>query len=58
MREAVRMELRETPLRYDFIIVARNASAAAEFSDLKKFVSRVLSGLSNEDNLDRVDKIL
>lgn len=58
LREAVKMQLKETPLRYDFVIVARNAAADAEFPDLKKFVSRVFSGLNNENNLDRVDNIL
>jgi ribonuclease P protein component len=55
LREAMKMELRENPLRYDFIIVARNASAEAEFSNLRKFIHRVLSGLVNENNLDRAD---
>ncbi len=55
LREAVKMELKEHPLRYDFIIVARNASAEAEFSNLKKSIHRVLSGLVNENDLDRAD---
>jgi ribonuclease P protein component len=55
LREAMKMELKEHPLRYDFIIVARNASAEAEFSNLRKCIHRVLSGLVNENDLDRAD---
>jgi ribonuclease P protein component len=55
LREAMRMELKAHPLRYDFIIVARNASAEADFPDLRKCVHRVLTGLVNENDLDRAN---
>jgi ribonuclease P protein component len=55
LREAMRAELREHPLQFDFVIVARNASAEAEFSNLRKIIHRVLSGLVNENDLDRAD---
>jgi ribonuclease P protein component len=55
LREAMKMELKEHPLRCDFVIVARNASAEAEFSNLRKCIDSVISGLVNENDLNRAD---
>jgi ribonuclease P protein component len=55
LREALKMELKEHPLRYDFVIVARNASAEAEFTHLRNSIHRVLLGLVNENDPDRAD---
>ena len=50
LREAVRKQLMNNPLRYDLIIVARKAAAEAGFADLNRGVIKALSGLVNEDN--------
>jgi ribonuclease P protein component len=53
LREIFRRQLTDKPLRYDFVVVARNASAKAEFADLQTVVHGLFSRLgTHEDNLD------
>ncbi len=51
LREAVRKQLKENPLRSDIVIVARKAAADAAFADLEKGISRFFSGLARENNI-------
>ena len=55
-REAVRLFLKERPYSFDFVIVARQASACAEFSDIFNDISNFLSGLSDEKSFDNNNK--
>jgi ribonuclease P protein component len=56
LREALRKELVDNPLYYDFVIVARKASVDADFASLKKTLFKVLSGLRNEKTADSDNK--
>lgn len=56
LREALRKELFDNPLCYDFMIVARKASVEADFAGLKKTLLKVLSGLINEKAADSDNK--
>lgn len=56
MREASRKQLADSPLCYDFVIVARKASVEADFADLKETLFKVLSGFANENTTDNDNK--
>ncbi len=50
VRESVRRQLAGTPLKYDFVVVARPSAADADFSDLDCIISKTFAGLVDEDN--------
>lgn|GEM_PF-306020 len=53
LREIFRQELAGKPLHYDFVVVARSASAGAEFSDLQASIAKIFPRLGNhEETLD------
>ena len=53
LREIFRQQLAGKPLCYDIVVVARNASSVAEFSDLQTSVMKVFDRLGkNENTLD------
>lgn len=58
LREAVRKQLMEKPLRYDFMIIARSASADAAFAALNKVITDSIARLTHENNFNSIDKIL
>lgn len=52
LREIFRNLLTDKPLRYDFVVVARSASAEAAFADLETCIVNALSRLKkNEDTV-------
>jgi ribonuclease P protein component len=53
IREIFRKEIAERPVRFDFVVVAKNSSPEAGFTDLRSGILRVLSGLVNEDTVHR-----
>jgi ribonuclease P protein component len=58
LREAVRRQLTEKPLQCDFMIVARSASADADFAALHRAVAVSCAGLDHENNSHSADKTL
>ena len=52
MREALRRQLAEKPLRYDFVLVARSTSLKAGLADFSGAMARVFAGLGDEDDID------
>ena len=59
LREIFRRQLTDKPLRYDFVVVARYASAEAEFADLQTSIIKTFARLDkNEDSLDSIYKIV
>jgi ribonuclease P protein component len=53
LREIFRQQLAGKPLYYDVVVVARNASAGAEFSDLQTSVMKIFVRFGkNENTLD------
>ena len=58
LREAVRTQLTERALRCDFMIVARSASAEADFAALQKAVAVSFAGLDHENNSHSADKTI
>jgi ribonuclease P protein component len=53
LREIFRQQLADKPLHYDFVVVARNAAAGAEFSDLQTSIMKVFPRLGkHEETLD------
>ena len=52
LREIFRNQLADRTLRYDFVVVARSASAEAAFPDLQTGILKIFSGLEkNEDTV-------
>lgn len=52
LREIFRKQLTDKPLRYDFVVVARTASAEAEFADLQMSIIKIFPRLGkNEDTV-------
>ncbi len=45
LREIFRRQLKDRPLKYDFVVVARSASAEAEFADLQASVVKIFPRL-------------
>ena len=45
LREALRKQLTDKPLKYDFVVVAKKDCAEAVFADLSKNINIFLSGL-------------
>jgi ribonuclease P protein component len=58
LREAVRKQLMEKPLQYDFMITARSAAAEAAFADLNKVITDSFARLAHENNFNNTDKIV
>jgi ribonuclease P protein component len=53
LREIFRKQLTGRPLQYDFVVVARSASAEAEFDDLQLSITRIFPRLGkNEDTVN------
>ena len=52
LRELVRRGLREKPLKYEIVIVARAAAADAEFAELEAIIAKTFAGLSHEGTTD------
>jgi ribonuclease P protein component len=53
LREIFRKQLIDSPLRYDFVVVARNASAGVQYADLQMSISKIFSRLDkNEDTVN------
>jgi len=55
LREIFRHQLTDRPLRYDFVVVARSASAEAEFSDLQLGVIKIFPGLGKNEDTVNID---
>ena len=55
LREIFRHQLTGRPLRYDFVIVARSASAEAEFSDLQMSIIKIFPRLDKDENTVNID---
>jgi ribonuclease P protein component len=47
LREIFRHQLTDRTLRYDFVVVARSASAEADFSDLQMSIIKIFPKLDN-----------
>ncbi|MEJ2682952.1 MAG: ribonuclease P protein component [Candidatus Sulfobium sp.] len=58
LREALRKQLTEKSVRYDFVLVARSASVGAGFADLSKEIARVFAGLGDENDIDSNNQII
>jgi RNase P protein component len=58
LREAVRKQLIQHHLRYDFVVVARKAITEAGFAEVYKDASEVFSRIVNEDIDNKLDKVL
>ncbi|MEW6107941.1 MAG: ribonuclease P protein component [Nitrospirota bacterium] len=58
LREAIRKQLMDKPVRYDFVVVARRSSVEAEFSDLKNNIFKFFSGLADENNFNSSSEII
>ena len=53
LREIFRKQLKDRPLQYDFVVVARSASAEAEFADLQMGILKIFPRLDkNEDTFN------
>jgi ribonuclease P protein component len=53
LREIFRKQLKDRLLRYDFVVVARSASAEAEFADLQMSIVKIFPRLDkNEDTFN------
>ena len=58
IRESVRKQLVQFPLNHDLVVVARSASADADFKYVDGAVCRSLTVLAHENNSDNADKTL
>ena len=53
LREIFRKQLKDRHLQYDFVVVARSASAEAEFADLQMSIVKIFPRLDkNEDTVN------
>jgi len=53
LREIFRKQLKDKPLHYDCVVVARSASADAEFADLQMSITKIFPRLEkNEDTVN------
>jgi ribonuclease P protein component len=50
LREIFRKQLKDRPLQYDFVVVARSASAEAEFADLQMSIVKIFPRLDNDED--------
>ena len=50
LREIFRKQLKDLPLRYDFVVVARSASAEAEFTDLQMSIIKIFPRLGKDED--------
>lgn len=55
LREIFRHQLTDRPLRYDFVVVARSASAEAEFSDLQMSIIKIFPRLDKNEDTVNID---
>jgi len=55
LREIFRLHLPESHLRYDFVVVARSASADAEFSDLQMSIIKIFPRLDKNEDTVNID---
>ena len=59
LREIFRKQLKDRPLQYDFVVVARSAAADAEFSDLQMNIVKIFPRLDkDEDTINSNNKIV
>lgn len=50
LREIFRKQLKDRPLHCDFVVVARSASAGAEFADLQMSVVKIFPRLDKDED--------
>jgi ribonuclease P protein component len=50
LREIFRRQLRDRPLHYDFVVVARSASAEADFREMQTGMISIFSRLGNNED--------
>ena len=50
LREIFRKQLKDRLLQYDFVVVARSASAEAEFREMQTGMSSIFSRLGNNED--------
>jgi ribonuclease P protein component len=50
LREIFRKQLKDQPLCYDFVVVARSASAGAAFADLQMSIIKIISRLDHDES--------
>ena len=50
LREIFRKQLKDRPLQYDFVVVARSASAEAEFADLQMGILKIFPRLDKDED--------